>query len=81
MILVKGDSISSHAWNEYPRKNLGWDRECGMAASSEEKDYIHLLADAILAVMPEQRIRLGFRQERVPRPGCSECGERIEIPP
>ena len=60
VILIKGNSISRHACSDSTRKNLGWDRECGMAASSEQNDYVHLLASAIQAVMPDQGIRLVF---------------------
>lgn len=60
LILVKGNSISRHGWNESTRKNLDWDRECGMAASSEGNDYVHLLAAAIENAMPGRRVRIVF---------------------
>ena len=38
-ILFVGNSITKHA----PKPSIGWDRDCGMAASSLENDYVHLL--------------------------------------
>ncbi len=47
IILYQGNSITRHGFNESTIKNLGWDRECGMTASDESKDYAHLLAGKI----------------------------------
>lgn len=58
VILVKGNSISCHGFDEKTIKNLGWDRECGMAASCSEKDYVHLFADMVQSIMPERKVKI-----------------------
>ena len=60
LILVKGNSISRHGWNEETREKLGWARECGMAASSEENDYVHRFARMVQETMPERKVRVVF---------------------
>lgn len=42
-ILFVGNSITRH----YPKPEVGWFNDCGMAASSIEKDYVHLLMDKV----------------------------------
>lgn len=42
-ILILGNSITRHG----PNPNVGWTNNCGMAASSLEKDYSHLLLASI----------------------------------
>ncbi len=42
-ILFLGNSITLHA----PAPDIGWTGNFGMAASSEDKDYVHLLVDQI----------------------------------
>ncbi|HBE02073.1 MAG: hypothetical protein A2096_14540 [Spirochaetes bacterium GWF1_41_5] len=44
-MLVLGDSITQHG----PKESLGWTGQWGMAASSESKDYVHLLYSKISA--------------------------------
>jgi len=44
-ILFLGNSITRHA----PNPGLGWHDDCGMAASSLEKDYVHLLIQRLTA--------------------------------
>ena len=39
-ILFVGNSTSKHG----PKPSIGWTRDCGMAASCPEKDYVHLVA-------------------------------------
>ncbi len=38
-VMFVGNSITKHA----PKPEVGWNRDCGMAASSIETDYVHLL--------------------------------------
>ena len=38
-ILFVGNSIAKHA----PKPSIGWDRDCGMAASSVDRDFVHLI--------------------------------------
>ena len=42
-ILFAGNSITKHS----PRPAMGWLNDCGMAASDEAHDYVHLLLDRI----------------------------------
>lgn len=43
-ILFVGNSIAKHA----PKPSIGWNRDCGMAASSAECDYVHLVVKKIM---------------------------------
>ena len=42
-ILFAGNSITKHM----PRPEIGWHKDCGMAASSPEHDYVHLIVSKI----------------------------------
>ena len=48
-ILFVGNSITLHG----PRPQIGWTNNWGMAASSLDKDYVHLLQKKIAAVRPD----------------------------
>lgn len=43
-ILFVGNSIAKHA----PKPSIGWNRDCGMAASSVDCDYVHLIVKMIM---------------------------------
>ena len=43
-ILFVGNSITKHG----PKPSIGWNRDCGMAASSVEHDYVHLIVKKIM---------------------------------
>ena len=43
-ILFVGNSIAKHA----PKPSIGWNRDCGMAASSADCDYVHLIVKMIM---------------------------------
>lgn len=42
-VVFIGNSITLHA----PMPSIGWNNECGMAASSAENDYVHLVMEGI----------------------------------
>lgn len=54
-VLIMGNSLTIH--NSYP--SLGWYQSCGMAASCEAKDFVHLLTTKIHNVNPYARIKYG----------------------
>ena len=60
VILMDGNSITRHDVSPQIIEKYGWDRLCGMAASSEENDYAHLLAAKIQKTLPEKKVRLIF---------------------
>ena len=45
-VLFVGNSITKHA----PKPEIGWFNDCGMAASSVDKDYVHILMNKIQSV-------------------------------
>lgn len=47
-ILFVGNSITKHA----PKADIGWYNDCGMAASSVDKDYVHLVVKNIMQYDP-----------------------------
>ena len=50
-VMFVGNSITLHGI----APSIGWNLECGMAASSKEKDYVHILMKAIDEVTPDSR--------------------------
>lgn len=48
-VLFVGNSITRHA----PKAEIGWFNECGMAASSSENDYVHIIERAVREKYPE----------------------------
>ena len=42
-VLFVGNSIAKHA----PKPSIGWNNDCGMAASSPDKDFVHLTVKKI----------------------------------
>ncbi|MDZ4287995.1 MAG: SGNH/GDSL hydrolase family protein, partial [Prosthecobacter sp.] len=55
-----GDSITRHGTNSEILARLQWDHAAGMAASSEDKDYAHLVAKRIGQMLPEKKVKLFF---------------------
>lgn len=53
-ILFIGNSITKHR----PKPEIGWENDCGMAASSEEKDYVHQLMSKIRTIDSEARFAI-----------------------
>ncbi len=60
LILFKGNSITRHGFNADTIQKLGWDHESGMAASSESKDYAHILTEMIRKELPGKNVRIAF---------------------
>ncbi len=54
-VLILGNSITRHG----PNADIGWAHDWGMAASAEEKDYVHLLMVKILAEQPKATFCVG----------------------
>lgn len=48
-VLIIGNSITRHG----PSEGLGWPNHCGMAATSEDKDFAHVLFKRIAAAQPD----------------------------
>ena len=55
-----GDSITRHGTNSEILAKLQWDHAAGMAASSEDKDFAHLVAKRIGQMLPENKVKLFF---------------------
>ena len=53
-ILFIGNSITKHG----PKPEIGWENDCGMAASSLENDYVHQLMSKIRTVDSEARFAI-----------------------
>ena len=53
-----GDSITSHGTSSDILEKLKWDHRAGMAASSEDKDFAHLVAAQIGKMLPEKKIKI-----------------------
>ncbi len=48
-VMLVGNSITLHGI----RPEIGWYNKCGMAASAQEKDYVHLLEASVQEIDPE----------------------------
>ena len=48
-VMYVGNSITRHG----PKPSIGWTNDCGMAASSIDKDYVHVNAALISAHDPQ----------------------------
>ena len=55
-ILFVGNSITKHA----PKADIGWYNDCGMAASSADKDYVHLLVKKLMKY--DENVSYGIAQ-------------------
>lgn len=68
-ILVLGNSITRHG----PKSELGWELDCGMAASAPEKDYVHRLyakltedgKDVYMRVRQASKWEIGYLEDDV----------------
>jgi hypothetical protein len=61
-ILFIGNSITRHEFNDNTIKALGWDHLSGMAASTESKDYAHLLSSRIQEKLPGRNVEIYFHR-------------------
>ena len=48
-VLYVGNSIAKHA----PKADMGWTNDCGMAASSIDKDFVHLVQAKVKEIHPD----------------------------
>ena len=53
-VLFVGNSITKHE----PRPETGWYKDCGMAATCIENDYVHILKNIIEQVSSNASIRI-----------------------
>ncbi len=65
-ILFVGDSITRHGVSDWTRQSLGWDHLAGMAASSADKDYVHLLAARIQGTMLDRTVEIYYDAQVTP---------------
>jgi hypothetical protein len=54
-IVILGNSITQH----FEYRSLGWYKNCGMAASCTEKDFVHLLIAKAQQVNPQVQVKYG----------------------
>jgi len=59
-VLLIGNSITRHGVSEKTVSELKWSHVSGMAASSEEADYAHLLAKKLGSAMPGRNVKLFY---------------------
>jgi len=59
-IFFIGDSITRHGTNSDILEKLKWDHFAGMAASSEDKDFAHLVAARIGQTLPGKKVKIFF---------------------
>lgn len=73
-IMFTGNSITMHGFNEGTIRDLGWDRQCGMAASKLENDYVHLFAARVAETRPGERIEICYNSSNA----CKTAEGRAE---
>ena len=62
-ILYTGDSITRHGSNPETVARLKWNHIAGMAATSESRDYAHLLAAMIQQTLPGRKVDVLFAEK------------------
>lgn len=72
-ILFVGNSIAKHA----PKPSIGWNRDCGMAASSAECDYVHLIVKKIMEKY-DKNVSYGIAQAAQYARTFTECGPECD---
>ncbi|MEO6685330.1 MAG: SGNH/GDSL hydrolase family protein [Dyadobacter sp.] len=55
-VLIVGNSITGHG----PAPELGWTGDWGMAASSAEKDYLHIISKKLKLLNPKVEIKINY---------------------
>lgn len=76
-VLFVGDSITRHGTNAEIKQRLGWGHLAGMAASSLEKDYVHLLAARIQETMPGRVVEIYYDSQAPRRPLPTDAGQNL----
>lgn len=74
-ILYIGDSITRHSFSKSTIRKLGWGHVAGMAATHEDKDYAHLVADGIRKEYPEKDVYLYFHSKG----GSGAAAHRLSV--